>query len=141
MRSVLLSVRPRFAEGLLSGRKTAEVRKRFPELPAGTRLYLYSSTPTRAVIGTVTVVSVLTTSPTRAWDLHRDKIDITRSFYRSYLTGQSTATIITVDQPEIWPEAVGLASLRAILSIEPPQSYRYLGSEQEKIMLGLGRAS
>ena len=54
-RVLMLSVRPRFARALLAGTKTAEIRRRFPDVPVGTTVVLYSSSPERALLGTMRV--------------------------------------------------------------------------------------
>ena len=53
-RTLLLSLRPRFADAILTGAKTIEVRRRPVNASAGTPISLYASSPLRAyfVFGT-----------------------------------------------------------------------------------------
>jgi predicted transcriptional regulator len=50
-RDLLVSVRPKYASQILSGKKTVELRRKFPEtIAAGTLALIYSSSPVRAIV-------------------------------------------------------------------------------------------
>lgn len=49
-RTVLMSIRPGYAEKILAGLKQYELRKRFG-IRTGDRIILYASTPIKAVVG------------------------------------------------------------------------------------------
>lgn len=125
-RGILLSVRPQYAHALLAGTKTAEVRRRFPDLDTGTVLYVYSSSPERQVIGTLRLKAVHQLHPTTVWDRFKRMIGIDEAYLDDYLQGASNAAIVEVDEPQRWAETVTLQQLRSHLDLEPAQSYRYL---------------
>jgi len=125
-RGVLLSVRPQYAHALLAGTKTAEVRRRFPDLDAGTILYVYSSSPERQVIGTLRLKAVHQLHPTTVWRRFKRMIGIDQAYLDDYLQGASNAAIVEVDEPQRWAGTVTLHQLRSDLCLEPAQSYRYL---------------
>jgi len=125
-RRVLLSVRPQYAHALLAGTKTAEVRRRFPDLGAGTILYVYSSSPERQVIGTLRLKAVHQLPPATVWRRFKRMIGIDQAYLDDYLQGASNAAIVEVDEPQRWAETVTLQQLRKHLDLEPAQSYRYL---------------
>lgn len=129
-RSVLLSVRPEFANALLSGAKTAEVRRRFPSIAAGTILYVYASSPYKQVMGTLRAAAVHRVPPPTVWDRFKQMIGIDRRYLDAYLDGVENASIIEVDMPSIWVRPVTLRELRIHVDVEPPQSYRYLDDLQ-----------
>ena len=129
-RSVLLSVRPQFARALLNGTKTAEVRRRFPELAAGTVLYVYASSPSKQVIGTLRTTAVHRVPPRTVWGRFARMIGIDRGYLDAYLHGVDRASIIEVGAPETWLRPVTLHELRLHVAVEPPQSYRYLSDAQ-----------
>lgn len=126
---VLLSVRPRFARGLVAGTKTAEVRRRFPELDANTEIYVYSSSPDRAVIGVVTLSEISRIAPADVWRQFSTEIEIDETDLDDYLAGVDYAAIIRVEGAVSWDRWVPLQQLRS-LGLEPAQSYRYLTAEQ-----------
>ena len=54
-RMVVLSLKPRFAEAILSGVKTVELRRTVPKIVVPTRALLYATTPVRALLGTCVI--------------------------------------------------------------------------------------
>jgi predicted transcriptional regulator len=51
-RDVLVSIRPFYASKILTGHKTVELRRKFPEVGAvGATALIYSSSPVSAVVG------------------------------------------------------------------------------------------
>lgn len=134
MTAILLSVRPVYAAGLLAGTKTAEVRRRFPELPSGTTIYVYSSTPDRAVLGTLSLDSVDRPAASDVWPLFNGRIQISERALQDYLTDCDRAAVLHVSQPERWDRPVPLHQLRSIVGVEPPQSFRYLSDEHRDVL-------
>lgn len=139
-RALLLSVRPRFAHALLNGTKTVEVRRRFPEVPAGTAVVIYSSSPEKAVLGTLKVRRFSRTTADEFWRLHSASVGIDRAELISYLNGTSQCSALEVENPLPWARPVTLAELRLKLNLDPAQSFRYLDSYQYTHLLRLAAA-
>lgn len=129
-RALLLSVRPRFAQRLLAGTKTAEVRRRFPMVPPGTTVVIYSSSPDKAVLGTMRAQGLVRGSEASIWRDYSAVIGIDRSELSDYLRGATECSVLELDTPIIWEHPVGLDELRRTLRVEPAQSFRYLSSRQ-----------
>ena len=64
---VVLSLRPRFAEAILAGDKTVELRRTVPKIVVPTRALLYAATPVRALIGTCIVTDVVAADLADLW--------------------------------------------------------------------------
>nr|WP_232528564.1 ASCH domain-containing protein [Microbacterium sp. MAH-37] len=137
-RTLFLSVKPRYARSILEGRKTAEVRRRFPDVPVGTVVVLYSSSPERAILGTVRVKQAVRVDPSQVWERFSDVIDIDEEALTEYLAGAEASTVLEVEEPETWVRPVSLRSLRDLLGMEPPQSFRYLVPDQVALIRGGG---
>lgn len=131
---LFLSVKPRFARALLEGRKTVEVRRKFPEVPAGTVVVLYSTSPERAVLGTVRLKQTTRVDPSEVWGMYADEIDLEQGALTEYLEGALESTLLEVEDPETWTSPVTLSALREVLGVEPPQSFRYLAPEQVEMI-------
>lgn len=131
-RSVLLSVRPRFARALLDGSKTVEVRRRFPILERGIRLFVYSSSPDRAVLGTVIVSETSRIPADEVWDRYKRHIAIEREPLREYLEGAPHSVVLEVVEPQRWATPVRLATLRHQLDLEPAGHQRLTGRKHEE---------
>lgn len=129
-RALLLSVRPRFARGLLAGTKTAEVRRRFPEVHEGTTVIIYSSSPDKAILGTMRASRLVRSDKEEIWHQYSHAIGIGYAELTDYLEGAKSCSVLELDTPTLWRRPVGLAELRRHLGIEPAQSFRYLNTKQ-----------
>ncbi|HEX6354758.1 ASCH domain-containing protein [Actinophytocola sp.] len=134
LRPLVLSLRPRFANAILDGTKTVELRRTRLSAPNGTLLILYASTPVMAVIGTAILTDRDTDTPSRIWRRHRLSLSLTKAEYDAYLAGASTATAVTVASPQRLSEPYTLSALRTRATFRPPQSFRYL-SDQDPVQL------
>lgn len=137
-RALLISIKPHYARAILEGRKTVEVRRRFPTVPPGTTVVLYSSSPERAIVGTVRLKHTSRMVPERVWEFHADAIDIAEEALGQYLEGAEESTLLEVADPQTWQRPVTLKALRALLGVEPPQSFRYLNPEQVDVITKSG---
>jgi len=67
-RDVLVSIHPRHASKILSGEKTAELRRRFPEVGThGSFAVIYSTRPEQAIVGFARIKHVLKLPISRIW--------------------------------------------------------------------------
>ncbi|MBB5808825.1 putative transcriptional regulator [Saccharothrix ecbatanensis] len=139
LRPLLLSLRPRFAEAILDGTKTVELRRTRLSAPDGTGLVLYASTPVMAVLGTAVLVERDTDTPDRIWRRHKRSLGLTRSEYDAYLEGANLATAITVASPHRLAEPHTLSALRRGAKFQPPQSFRYLSDEDPETLRSMFR--
>ena len=65
MNVCLMSIKPKWAKELYSGKKTVEFRKNSP--PVGSLVFLYESTPVKAVTGCFIVESIFIGPAYRVW--------------------------------------------------------------------------
>lgn len=124
--ALLLSVRPRFAEAILSGQKTVEVRRRRVGAPDGSPVVLYASSPVMAVVGTARLERMETLGLEDAWEKHGHTMGITRSEFDNYLSGSAAACLLFLVDPSPLGSPLPLSDLRSGRKFHPPQSYRYV---------------
>jgi len=65
MSAYLMSIKPKWAKELYSGKKTVEFRKSSP--PVGSLVFLYESAPVRAVTGVFIVSAILSSHASHVW--------------------------------------------------------------------------
>jgi predicted transcriptional regulator len=75
-RPLLLSLRPRFAQAILDGTKTVELRRTRVSAPPGTLLVLYASSPVMAVVGVAPLADRDAASLATIWRRYRDKLGL-----------------------------------------------------------------
>ncbi|WP_153029554.1 hypothetical protein [Amycolatopsis sp. YIM 10] len=125
-RPLLLSLRPRFADAILDGIKSVELRRTRMGVPDGTLVLLYASAPVMAVVGLATVAQQDVDSPDRIWRRHRRDLGLSCGEFYTYLEGADQATALTLKDARRLQTAVGLHLLRSEAPFNPPQSYRFL---------------
>jgi predicted transcriptional regulator len=125
-RSLLLSLRPRFAEAILDGTKTVELRRRPIKAQPGTLVVLYASAPTMAVVGTARLVDVVALSPHTAWRRYRSALSLSWPEFTDYLTDADHAHLLRLDDVKELVHPHTLQALRLAAPFQPPQSFRYL---------------
>ena len=121
---LLLSVKPRFAEAILSGEKTFEFRRALFRRKNIHTVVLYASSPTRKVVGEFTIEEVLTLHLDALWGKTHKGAAIDRSYFDLYFRGRTKGHALKVRTVRRyrWP-----LCLRADLGIaHPPQSFRYV---------------
>lgn len=117
-RDVLMSIRPEYAEAILSGAKTFELRRRRPSFATGSRVVVYSSSPDRRLLGTFEAGVVHEAQLAELWKLVSGKAGVTRKVFEGYFRGCQCGYAIEVRSPKrLDPKP---------LRFRPPQSYLYL---------------
>lgn len=135
--TVLLSLRPRFAAGLLDGTKTVEIRRGRAHLEQGATCLLYSSSPERALVGTAEVASTHVGPPSVIWDRWGRYTGLARSEFDQYLEGRSEATAIVMEAACRFPVSIPLNELRGRQKgFVTPQSYRFVAEQERHSLLG-----
>ncbi|WP_405062619.1 ASCH domain-containing protein [Kribbella sp. NBC_01505] len=127
-RALVLSLRPRFAQAILDGSKTVELRRRPIKALPGTTVILYESSPTMGVVGTATLTDVVSLRPHTAWRRYRNTLGLTWAEFMEYLTGVEQAHLLRLDDVKELAHPLSLGTLRASASFRPPQSFRYLST-------------
>jgi predicted transcriptional regulator len=125
-RALLLSVRPHYAQAILNGTKTAEVRRQRPAVRPGTLVIIYATKPVGALVGTARISAVSYGSPASMWEQHHESTGISRVEYDAYLDGAETAHLLFLRRIQRLEPLLTLEQIRAATTFQPPQSYRYL---------------
>lgn len=125
--ATLLSVRPRFADALLDGTKTVEIRRRRVRIPEASLCLLYASSPVRAVVGAARVRRTHADTADVLWGRWGGCFGLSRVEYDSYLDGSTLPCAIVLAGAVRLPAPIPLDELRRRQAdFVAPQSYRYL---------------
>ncbi len=123
-RAVLLSVKPRFADLIVSGTKQVEFRRVWAQEPVPW-IAIYSSTPTQQIIGIVEVESVVLASASSLWGVNCSLGGgLTRTELRSYFAGRARGYAVMLGRVLRPHEPV--EPTEVIRGFRAPQSFRYL---------------
>ncbi len=131
-RVLLLSIRPRFIDGILDGTKTIELRRTLPRVQPGDSVLVYATSPVKAIVGGFAIEDLVQASPAGLWDTVKHLAGITRLEYDDYFNGAAVGYGIKVAGPWRMPNPISLSTLRARRpSFRPPQSYAYLTADDD----------
>jgi len=125
-RDVVLSIRPQYSDKILEGKKTVELRRRFPaSAPRGTIAYIYSTSPVRAMVGLAEIGGVRRLPLQKLWDEYEKAAQISRDDFNRYFEGLDCGYALCLDEIRSFLRPIPLEELRERFSFEPPQSFLY----------------
>jgi predicted transcriptional regulator len=134
---VLFSVKPTFADKILDGRKTVELRRKFTDAEViGSLAFIYSTSPVRELVGYARIRHVRRLRVRDIWNKYRDHAGINKSEFDSYFAGLSEGYAIELEEPKRLNSGVPIARLRARFGFVPPQSFRYIPREYHELIDG-----
>ena len=133
-----MSIRPNFAEAILTGSKTFELRRRFPSITEGTTVILYASSPRRAIVGTFVAGVTKAASASELWAMVGTDLGLSQLAFGTYLEGARDPVAIEVTQPVRFTREIELTEMRETLQLEPAQSFRYLSRDALEAISKLG---
>ena len=128
MKSILLSIKPEYAERIFSGSKKYEFRKRLANKSVG-KILMYSTAPIMKVVGEVQIVETISASPTALWESTKKFAGISRDKYREYYKGCKVAYAYRLGQVTRYEPPKELSEFNVKF---PPQSFIYLLEEQSE---------
>ena len=129
-RMVVLSLKPRFAEAILAGAKTVELRRTEPKIVVPTRALLYAASPVRALLGTCIITSVQSLDLATLWREQGSGAGLPYHEFQEYFEGANVGTALTLAQPRTFNQQIPLQDLRAEpRGFRPPQSFSYVDSK------------
>lgn len=134
-RDMVLSIRPHYTAMIMEGKKTIELRRRFPlSAPKGTIAYIYSTSPIRALVGRAEISDVVKLPIKKIWQLYSKRASIKRSDFEGYFDGLSEGFALQFTNAQAFERPLHLAELRDRFGFEPPQSFLYANSILRKAL-------
>lgn len=128
--SILISLEPRHAENILSGKKTVELRRRRPNVQPGTLLWLYSKMPVGSIVGHATIKKIYEDSPDKLWRRFRSEVGVTRDEFFSYFYCRDMAVALQLENTAALPAPITLHRLREMDErFQPPQFFARLSGD------------
>ncbi|KKM11081.1 hypothetical protein SY88_10115 [Clostridiales bacterium PH28_bin88] len=135
-KALLLSIRPEYAKKIFDGTKNVELRRVVPKVRQGDLVFVYVSSPVKALVGAFKVDNVISAAPTDLWDKVRNAAGITRPEFDKYFIGATTGYGIVFSEAWALPQPIPLNTLKDIWpGFRPPQGYRYLSNYTDEFNL------
>jgi len=120
---VLLSIKPKYAEMILSGEKKYEFRRAIFKKPDVRKIIIYASSPVSKIIGEFEIDDILSFDVSELWLLTMEYAGIDKDYYDSYFSGKEIGHAIKVKKAKKYPEYKELGEFNVKRA---PQSFAYI---------------
>ncbi|HEY8094646.1 MAG TPA: hypothetical protein VIE65_00935 [Methylobacter sp.] len=127
---ILISLAPRHAGNVFSGRKQIELRRRTMNVVPGTIVWVYVTLPIGSIVGRAKIAAVHKSTPKELWRKFGAVSGLTREEFLEYLDGLDEAVVLVLEDTEMLNHPLTLTALREIANgFNPPQFFLRLNEE------------
>ena len=134
MPSLLISLKPRYADLVFEGLKKAELRRNLASQLENREVYIYVSSPVCALRGGFRVGRIWCGSPEKIWSIVSDLASVEKQEFDAYYAGKAIAYALEITSVWEYEEPVGLSELRNWFpNFVVPQSWRYIRPEETPV--------
>jgi type I restriction enzyme S subunit len=125
--NVLLSIKPKFVEKIISGEKKYEFRRTIFRNIESNSIFIYSSSPVKKIIGEMVVDSILSDRPKKLWEKCKEFSGICRKDFFDYFDGKDEAFAIKIQKILLFDLPIEPQKIK--YNFIPPQSFYYIKDE------------
>jgi predicted transcriptional regulator len=128
MRNFLfISIKPEFANKILSKTKKIELRKNKPSAQIGDYVLIYSTQPKKAVIGFAKINNIIDCTPDEMWAENASSLGIDKKRFFDYYRGHNKAIGIVLSDVCKLKFSIPLSEIKNTYPrFSPPQTYKYI---------------
>jgi predicted transcriptional regulator len=127
---ILISIQPEYADQIMDGCKTVELRRRFAEgVGQDARLFIYSSNPVGAIIGCAKIDKVVRLPIKQIWRKFHKQACIEKGEFEKYFDGVEFGFVVSLGDVTPLTELLVREDILDRWGIRPPQSYMYLPAD------------
>lgn len=128
---LLISLKPCYADLVFDRLKKAELRRRIVSCTENRDVYVYVSSPVRALRGGFRVGQVWQGPPEEIWDMVSNLAQVKRRDFDTYFEGSTIAYALEITDVWEYPNPASLSTLRnRFPNFVVPQSWRYAKPEE-----------
>lgn len=128
MKKILLPIKPKYVEQILSGKKKVEYRKRLASQGNVDRVLIYASSPVKLVVAEFTIAERLQDTPSRLWEQTSHFGGITHDAFTKYFEGCSVAYAYSISKLYIYSRPIPLSDYGLT---KAPQNFCYIEDYNE----------
>lgn len=117
-----MSIKPEYVQGIMSGRKTYEFRKKACKRTVD-RIYIYSTVPVKKIVGEAEIESIIVDTPEELWKITHKGAGIKKEFYDRYYENRGEAVAYKLINVKKYKKPMALSEMGIKTA---PQSYQYI---------------
>lgn len=135
-KDLIISIHPHYSEKILEGKKTVELRRRFPISTAkGTKIYIYSTSPVRAIVGCAEISEIIKLPIQNIWKKYSKSAFIKKQDFETYFEGLTEGFVLELTNAQTFENPMNLKELREQFNFTPPQSFIYAKQEVRRALM------
>lgn len=124
---LFLSIKPEFANKIMSKNKRIELRKHKPKAQIGDYVLIYSTQPRKSVIGFAKINNIIICSPDEMWNKNSSLLGIEKKSFSKYYEGYDKSIGIELTKVCKLKVSVPLSVIKKVYpNFCPPQTYKYI---------------
>lgn len=132
MNQAVISLKPHYAELILSGEKTVELRNRIVRMQPGTVIWIYATQPVGGIVARAELDSVVHGAPAEIWIRFKREMCIDRAHFDSYIDNRESVSALILSSVRKLRQSVTLDWIRRTVSnFQPPQFYAHLSVDDQ----------
>ncbi len=93
---ILISLLPQHCDNVVAGIKTVELRRRKPNVPPGTRVWIYTKRPRACIAAVAVIEAIYEGSHNELWKRFGHRVAISRPDFDEYLAGSNRGYAIVL---------------------------------------------
>ncbi len=121
---VLLSIKPEYAQRIMSGNKKYEFRKNRFKREGIHTIIIYATLPVGKIVGEFSVEGILEGTPKDLWELTQGVAGISENAFKTYFLNKPIGFAIKVGNVKVYQPPIDIDNLKP--GLRPPQSFAYL---------------
>ncbi len=122
--NVLLSIKPKYVNEIIRGKKRYEFRKVIFRNRNVTTVYIYSSSPEKQIVGSFEIGDIIEDHPHNLWERFKDQSGIEETEFFRYFGGRDKGFAIEIEKLNRFEHPIDPKEL--IPGFVPPQSFCYM---------------
>jgi len=137
MSDVLISIKPKYVDKIISGQKAVEIRTRKVTLQNNARLWIYSTLPKASIQTLAYVKRVDIDDPKSIWKKYWASIGISKKSFYQYVNGSEKISAIVTGRIYKLPLEIRLDKIRSMVpGFHPPQFLKFM-RKNDPILLAI----
>ena len=121
--NVLLSIKPKYVEKIANGEKQYEFRKTIFRNKHVRKAYIYSSSPTKKIVGAFNIGQIIEDHPKRLWEDLWEVSGLDEHDFFTYFTDKKKGFAIEIERLTMFDSPINPNEI--ISDFSPPQSFCY----------------
>lgn len=120
---VILSIKPKYANKILEGKKTYELRKSIFKNPEVKTVLIYASSPISKIIGEFQIDKIVYLELDELWNTVKEKAEVDKVFFDEYFDTKQKGYAIAIKNVKKYKTSIDISEK---FGIKAPQSFAYI---------------